>query len=172
MKNIVVFPGSFDPLTLGHVNIVQRGLKIFNGVIVAVATNIAKRSLFNEEERVALLKEVFRKMPRVKVDTFEGLLVNYTKRIGASVILKGLRIGEDFEYERQMALANKSLEKEIETVFMMSDPKYLYFSSSLIKEIVSLGGSVRTMVPAAVERKLREKLRDKKQDLEDADFTR
>jgi len=172
MKNIVVFPGSFDPLTLGHVNIVQRGLKIFNGVIVAVATNISKKSLFNEEERVALLKEVFRKTSRVKVDTFEGLLVNYLRRIGASVILKGLRIGEDFEYERQMALANKSLEKEIETVFMMSDPKYLYFSSSLIKEIVMLGGSVRTMVPAAVERKLREKLRDKKEDLKNADFAR
>jgi len=172
MKNIVVFPGSFDPLTLGHVNIVQRGLKIFNSVIVAVATNISKKSLFNEEERVSLLKEVFRKMPRVKVDTFEGLLVNYLKRIGASVILKGLRIGEDFEYERQMALANKSLEKGIETVFMMSDPKYLYFSSSLIKEIVMLGGSVRTMVPAAVERKLREKLRDKKEDLKNADFAR
>ena len=172
MKNIAVFPGSFDPLTLGHVNIVQRGLKIFNGVILAVATNISKRALFNEEERVALLKEVFRKTPRVKVDTFEGLLVNYLRRIGASIILKGLRVGEDFEYERQMALANKSLEKGIETVFMMSDPKYLYFSSSLIKEIVLLGGSVRTMVTAAVERKLREKLRDKKQDLENADFAR
>lgn len=158
--NTVVYPGSFDPITYGHVNIVKRALCIFDRIVVAVAINTSKRGTFTIEERVDLMREVFRDEPNVEVDTFPGLLVDYVRTKGAQAILRGIRTVTDFDYEFQMALANKSLDPGVEQVFMMTEGKYLYHSSSIIKEIVSLGGSVREMLPPLVEERLREKFRD------------
>lgn len=158
ITNCAVYPGSFDPFTFGHVNIVQRALKIFDRIIVAVAINTSKRGTFSVRERVSMLREVFQAEPNVEVDSFSGLLVDYVRRKGAQAILRGIRTVTDFDYEFQMALANKSMDPSVEQVFMMTEGKYLYYSSSIIKEIVALGGSARDMVPDVVERSLRRKL--------------
>jgi pantetheine-phosphate adenylyltransferase len=158
--NTVVYPGSFDPITYGHVNIVDRALRIFDRIIVAVAINTSKRGTFTIQERVDMVREVFQGQPNVEVDTFPGLLVDYVRMRGAQAILRGIRTVTDFDYEFQMALANKSLDPGVEQVYMMTEGKYLYHSSSIIKEIVSLGGSVREMLPPLVEEKLREKFRN------------
>jgi pantetheine-phosphate adenylyltransferase len=152
-----VFPGSFDPLTNGHVDIIQRGCRLFHRIVVAVAVNAEKTPLFSVEERVAMTREVFREHPNVEVDTFEGLLVDYARRVGATALIRGLRAVSDFEYEFQMALMNRRLNYDLETVFLMPDEKYTYTSSRLIKEVFMLGGQVSGLVPRVVEQKLREK---------------
>ena len=158
-SNCVIYPGSFDPITYGHVNIVDRALSIFDRIIVAVAINTTKSGTFTIEERVSMMQEVFKDEPDVEVDSFSGLLVDYVRTRQAQAILRGIRTVTDFDYEFQMALANKSLDPNVEQVYMMTEGKYLYHSSSIIKEIVSLGGSVEEMLPPVVEKKLSEKLR-------------
>jgi len=155
---VAIFPGSFDPLTKGHINIVERGTKIFDEVVIAVAYNVSKQTTFSLQERVDILKQIFRHHEEVRVDHFEGLLVDYARKIGTNIMLRGMRTVSDFEYELQIALANKSLYHELETVFLVSDSGYGHISSSLIKEIVTFGGSVAEMVPELVEERLKEKL--------------
>jgi len=154
---IAIYPGSFDPLTNGHVDIIQRGSRLFDRIVVAILMNIEKAPLFTVAERVDIAREVFAGNPNVEVDTFDGLLVDYARRKRASVIVKGLRAISDFEYEMQMALMNRHLNPEVETVFMMPAEPYTYVSSRLVKEVVALGGSVNTLVPAVVESRLRDK---------------
>ncbi len=154
-----IYPGSFDPLTYGHINIINRGRKIFDRVVVAVAGNMSKNTTFTIEERAEIIKELFRGVKGVEVVSFRGLLVNYMSRRGIRTILRGLRTFSDFEYEFQMAMGNKKLDQEVETLFMITEGEYSYISSSIIKEIVALGGSARGMVPPLVEKQLRGKLR-------------
>ena len=158
ITNCAIYPGSFDPVTFGHVSIVSRALKIFDKIIVSVAINTTKKGTFSVNERVRLLTHVFKNEENVEVDSFSGLLVDYVRTRGAQAILRGIRTVTDFDYEFQMALANKSLDPNVEQVFMMTEGKYLYQSSSIIKEIVSLGGSAQGMVPHVVEKELRKKL--------------
>jgi len=155
---IAVYPGSFDPFTNGHENIIERSVKVFDQVVVAVAHNTSKKTIFTVEERVEILNEVFKNRNDVKVDYFEGLLVEYIKKMGTNVVLRGMRTVSDFEFEMQMALANKTLSSELETVFMVTDSEFSHISSSVIKEVVSLNGSASHMVPEIVETRLREKL--------------
>lgn len=157
-----IYPGSFDPPTLGHTNIVERGLTIFKKVIVAVATNSSKKSLFSPEERVALLKKIFKNHPNVEITHFHGLLVEYAKIKRAHVLLRGLRTVHDYEYELQMAFSNKSLYPEIETVFLMTENQYSHISSTLIKEIASFDGSIKKMVPPLVAQAVTKKLKELK----------
>jgi pantetheine-phosphate adenylyltransferase len=156
---LAVYPGSFDPLTNGHVDIIERGTHLFDRIIVAVLVNANKAPLFSTQERVEILREVFKGRPNVEVDTFDGLLVDYVARRNADVIVRGLRALSDFETEFQMALMNRRLEPHIETVFMMPAEQYTYISSRLIKEVFSLGGQVRGLVPEVVESRLRDKQR-------------
>jgi pantetheine-phosphate adenylyltransferase len=154
---LAIFPGSFDPLTNGHVDIILRGVHLFDRILVAVLVNAGKDPLFTAPERVAMIRDVFREYPNVEVDTFDGLLVDYARRKRASAIVRGLRAVSDFEYEFQMALMNRHLEPALETVFMMPAEQYTYLSSRLIKEVFSLGGEVRGLVPSVVERRMRER---------------
>lgn len=155
-------PGSFDPPTLGHVDIVERASKIFDKIIIAVAINTFKAPIFSISERVELLKEILSDYPQVAVESFEGLLLDYVKLkspiISDVVILRGIRSNTDFEYELQIAHANKVLDARIETVFMVTNQKYSFIRSSIIKELVMLGGTVEKMVPKAVEKALHKKL--------------
>ena len=152
-----LYPGSFDPLTNGHLSLVQRGLEVFEGLVVAVATNPNKMPpLFSIEERKQLIREACPD-PRVEVDDFDGLLVQYARRKGVNVILRGLRAISDFEYEFQMANMNRKLAPRIETVFMMTGEDYFYVSARLVREVASLGGSVKGLVPANVLAKLQSK---------------
>ncbi len=154
-----VYPGSFDPPTEGHINIIERGLKIFDKVIVAVAVNSSKKTVLTIQERTDLLREIFKKQPRIEIDSFEDrLLVDYVRSKKAQVILRGLRTIQDYEYEFQMALANRQLAPEIETAFMMTESQFSHISSSLIKEILALGGSGKGMVPSSVEKAMKGKL--------------
>jgi pantetheine-phosphate adenylyltransferase len=157
MSVIAIYPGSFDPLTNGHVDIIHRGARLFERIVVAILVNMDKSPLFTVAERVDLAREVFRDHTNVEVDTFDGLLVDYAEKKRASVIVRGLRAISDFEFEMQMALMNRRLRPEVETVFMMPAEPYTYVSSRLVKEIVALGGSVHGLVPAIVERRLRDK---------------
>jgi pantetheine-phosphate adenylyltransferase len=154
---IAIYPGSFDPLTNGHVDIIQRGSRFFDRIVIAVAINMDKAPLFTVPERVSIAREVFLEWPAVEVDTFDGLLVDYARRKRASVIVRGLRAVSDFEYEMQMALMNRRLNPDVETVFMMPAEPYTYVSSRLVKEVVALGGSVHGLVPDVVEARLRDK---------------
>lgn len=158
MRKVAIYPGSFDPFTKGHQNIIERGVRVFGQVIVAVAHNTTKKTIFTLQERVDLLNEIFRDREEVMVDYFEGLLVDYAKKIGTNVVLRGMRTVSDFEYELQMALANKTLSPSLETVFMVTDSEFSHISSSVIREVVSLGGRATHMVPEIIETKLREKL--------------
>jgi len=159
---VAVFPGSFDPITNGHLDIVDRGLKVFGEVIIAILVNREKKPLFSIEERLELIREAYRGNERVRGDTFSGLLVDYAMKVGASVIIRGLRAISDFEYEFQMALMNRRLNPRIETVFLMAPEGYSYLSSRLVKEVFDLGGDVRGLVPPVVERRLREKSRPRR----------
>jgi pantetheine-phosphate adenylyltransferase len=161
-KRIAIYPGSFDPLTSGHVDIIERGARIFDSIIVAILANVEKKPLFTESERIAMIREVFKGKPNVQVDTFDGLLVDYAKRKQATVLVRGLRAVSDFEYEFQMALMNRHLEPALETVFMMPAEQYTYISSRLIKEVFTLGGEITGLVPAIVEQQLRAKQKAKK----------
>ena len=151
---LAVYPGSFDPLTNGHVDIIQRGARLFDRIVIALLVNREKAPLFSVEERLELTREVFGAEPNVEVDTFDGLLVDYARRRRANVIVRGLRAISDFEYELQMALMNRRLNADIETVFMMPAEPYTYVSSRLVKEVFALGGSVSGLVPAVVEARL------------------
>ena len=153
-------PGSFDPVTNGHLDIIRRAAAMFDTVLIAVARNYSKSPLFDLEERVAILTEVCQDLPNVSIDSFEGLLVNYAAENGATVIVKGLRAVSDFEYELQMALMNRRLKQDVETVFLMTGAEHSYLSSSIVKEIARLGGSVEGLVPQSVERRLQSKLYD------------
>jgi pantetheine-phosphate adenylyltransferase len=155
--HVAVFPGSFDPLTSGHVDIINRGRYIFDKVIVAVLINRDKIPLFSIDERVDIVREVFRHQEDVEVDTFDGLLVDYAARKGAHALIRGLRAVSDFEYEFQMALMNRRLNQTLETVFLMPAEQYTYTSSRLIKEVFMLGGEVSGLVPPVVEERLQQK---------------
>jgi len=154
---IAIYPGSFDPLTNGHVDIIARGARLFDQIVVGLLNNPEKAPLFSVEEREGIIREVFADLGNVEVDVFHGLLVDYARRRRASVIVRGLRAISDFEYEMQMALMNRRLSPDIETVFMMPAETYTYVSSRLVKEIFSLGGDVSGLVPAVVESRLRQK---------------
>ena len=151
---LAIVPGSFDPLTNGHVDIILRSAHLFERVLVGVLVNADKRPLFTADERVAIVREVFREYPNVEVEAFDGLLVDYARTRRASAIVRGIRAVSDFEYEFQMALMNRHLEPTLETVFMMPAEQYTYVSSRLIKEVMSLGGSITGLVPPGVERRL------------------
>jgi pantetheine-phosphate adenylyltransferase len=154
-----VYPGSFDPITNGHLDIIERASRVFGEVVVAVAPNSdKKRPLFTVQERVELIRESCRDFPNVKVDSFTGLTVDYVENQGASVIVRSLRATSDFEYEFQMALMNRRQKPSIETVFMMTGADFIYLSSSIVKEVAALGGSVEGLVPEPVREKLIEKL--------------
>jgi pantetheine-phosphate adenylyltransferase len=154
---LAVYPGSFDPLTNGHVDIISRGARLFDRIVVAILVNAEKTPLFTIQERVDIARGVFMDQPNVEVDTFDGLLVDYVEKRRAQVIVRGLRAVSDFEFEFQMALMNRRLNSTIETVFMMPAEQYTYISSRLIKEVFSLGGRVHGLVPDMVETRLREK---------------
>lgn len=148
---IAVYPGSFDPVTYGHLDIIDRALKIFDGVIVAVAKNSEKNALFTVPERIKLLSEILEERPQAKVDTFEGLLVDYVRQCEATVIIRGLRAVSDFEFEFQLAQMNRTITREVETLFMMTSVPYSYLSSSIVKEVSSLNGPVDKLVPPLVK---------------------
>ncbi len=156
--SIAIYPGSFDPVTNGHLDLIERGEKMFDRLIVAVLQNTDKQPLFSVPERVDMLREVTKNWPAVEVEVFEGLLVDYARRRGAGVILRGIRAVSDYEYELQMALMNRMLEPRLETMFMLPGETYSYLSSKLVREIAQHGGPLNGLVPAAVERKLRAKL--------------
>ncbi|BDV01489.1 phosphopantetheine adenylyltransferase [Thermodesulfomicrobium sp. WS] len=157
-ERIAIYPGTFDPLTNGHVSIVRRSLDIFDKVIVAVAMHSGKNPLFSLEERVDMVREVFQKNTRVIAEEFSGLLVEYAHSRGVNTIIRGLRAVSDFEYEFQMALMNRKLAPNIHTVFMMTDYKWLYISSTIIKDVARLGGSIDGLVPEVVAGRIRERL--------------
>jgi pantetheine-phosphate adenylyltransferase len=158
MPTLAVYPGSFDPLTNGHVDIIARGARLFDRIIVAIAVNAEKAPLFTMDERVEIARAVFKDQPTVEIEAFDGLLVDYVARRRADVIVRGLRAVSDFEFEFQMALMNRRLNGKIETVFMMPAEQYSYISSRLIKEVFALGGQVHGLVPDMVEARLREKV--------------
>src|SRR3954453_15028601 len=158
MDNVVaIYPGSFDPLTNGHVDIIHRGARLFDRIVIAVLVNLEKAPLFTVPERVEIAREAFRGWANVEVDTFDGLLVDYARKRRAGVIVRGLRAVSDFEFEMQMALMNRRLNPDVETVFMMPAEPYTYVSSRLVKEVVALGGSGTKLGPTGVQQRLPEK---------------
>ena len=159
MKKTAVYPGTFDPVTYGHIDIIKRAVKIFERLIVAVAPKPQKGAVFSAEERVQMLKAAVKKIPRVAVECFQGLLVDYAEKKKAVVMVRGLRMISDFEYEFQMALTNRKLKPEIETVYMMPNESYCYLSSKLIKEASSLGANLKDFVPPFIEKRLKVRLR-------------
>ncbi len=156
--SIAIYPGSFDPVTNGHLDLIERGVKMFDRLIVAVLRNADKAPLFSIEERLAMLREVTAQWPSVEVDVFEGLLVDYARRREAGVLLRGIRAISDYEYELQMALMNRKLEPRLETVFMMPALSFSYLSARLVREIAQLGGPLKGLVPPQVEARLRAKV--------------
>ena len=157
MSRTAIYPGSFDPLTYGHVSLIERGLRVFDRLIVGIAINVRKTPLFTLAERVQLLEECFPEQDRLEIDTFEGLLVEYAQQRQCQVILRGLRAVSDFEYELQMANMNRKLDDKIETMFMMTEESHFYVSSGMVKEVARFGGSVTDQVPDHVEVALRNK---------------
>jgi pantetheine-phosphate adenylyltransferase len=154
---IAIYPGTFDPVTNGHIDILERALKLFDKVIITIARNTAKNPLFTEEERILLLRQVTKHFKNVEVDSFEGLLVEYVQKRGAISVVRGLRAMTDFEYELQMALMNRKLDETMETIFLMPNEKYTYLSSNFVREIARLGGDVSKFVPPVVLKALRQK---------------
>ena len=161
MKKIAVYPGSFDPITNGHLDIIQRALEFVDELVIAILVNPEKKALFSVRERMGLMRKVIPENHRVRMDQFDGLLVEYARKQGARMIIRGLRAVSDFDYEFQMALMNRRLEPQIETIFLVPAEQYSYVSSQLVKEIASLGGSVTGLVPPEVETKMKEKFRGK-----------
>ena len=157
MSKIAVVPGSFDPITMGHLDIIKRASKIFDEVKVVVMNNSSKNPLFSVEERVKLIAEVTSSIPNVEVDTFGGLLIDYSKEVGANSIVRGLRAVSDFEYEMQITSMNRFLNEDIETLFMISNNQYSFLSSSIVKEVAKYGGNISGLVPQAVEDALKQK---------------
>jgi pantetheine-phosphate adenylyltransferase len=158
MQRIAIYPGSFDPITNGHVDIAKRGLKLFDKIIVAILKNPVKEFLFTVEERVEMLEASFKEFPNIEVDTFDGLLVDYAAKRKSNAILRGMRAVSDFEYEFQLALMNRRLNREIQTVFLMTSFRWIFTSSSIIKEASYFGGDIEDMVPPVVNQKLKEKV--------------
>lgn len=159
MTGSAIYPGTFDPITNGHIDVIQRTLKIFDDVIIAVAPSYKKKPLFSTEERVKLIKESVKEIGRVEVEVFDVLLIDYAKSRGAIALVRGLRAVSDFEYELQMALMNRRMDANIETVFMMPSEENTFLSSTMVKEVASLGGVVRGLVPEHVEKALVKKFR-------------
>ncbi|NLZ53544.1 MAG: pantetheine-phosphate adenylyltransferase [Thermoanaerobacteraceae bacterium] len=155
--NIGIYPGSFDPITYGHLDIITRSAKLFDRLIVAVLSNPQKKSLFTVNERIEMIEQSVKEIENIEIDSFSGLLVDFARLKQAKVIVKGLRAVSDFEYELQMALMNNKLDNEIETIFIMTSTKYSYLSSSIVKEVSSFGGCVAGLVPPIVEKRLRQK---------------
>lgn len=155
---IAIYPGSFDPITNGHLDLIERGCRLFDRLIVAILRNETKLPLFTVEERIEMLREVVGCYRNVEVDSFDGLLVDYAAQNGATVLLRGIRAISDYEYELQMALMNRRLRPDIETVFMMSSEAYSFISSRLVKEVFGLGGNIAGLVPPPVESRLRNRL--------------
>jgi pantetheine-phosphate adenylyltransferase len=151
---IAIYPGTFDPITYGHIDVVNRATELFSKVIVLVAQNSTKNPLFTGEERTAMIREIIRGNPRLEVDTFDGLLMDYARKRKASVIIRGLRAVSDFEYEFQMALMNRKLAPKIDTVFLVPHERYTYLNSTIVREVARLGGDVSDFVPAGVQRRL------------------
>jgi pantetheine-phosphate adenylyltransferase len=158
-KNIAVYPGTFDPITNGHLDIIERASDIFDRVIVTIALNTKKTPLFSKEERKEMIKLVTKKFKNVEVDSFDGLLVKYTAKKKATTIIRGLRVLSDFEYEFQMSLTNRKLAPEINTIFLMPNEKYAYLNSSLVKELAKFKGEIKCFVPDLVRKKLMEKFK-------------
>lgn len=157
MKRIAIYPGSFDPVTNGHVDIVQRAAQLFDKIIVTILYNPNKKTLFSLEERMEMLRESMRDVSRLSFDTFDGLLVDYAKQQGAHAIVRGMRAVSDFEYEFQMALMNRKLNREVQTIFLMTGLRWIFTSSTIIKEAARFGGDISDMVPPIVNRKLQAK---------------
>jgi pantetheine-phosphate adenylyltransferase len=157
MQKIAIYPGTFDPVTNGHIDIAERGLKIFDKIIVAILKNPVKACFFTVEERVEMLEDSFKNFPNIEIDTFDGLLVEYAAKRKSDAILRGMRAVSDFEYEFQLALMNRRLNREVQTVFLMTGLRWIFTSSSIIKEAACFGGDIKDMVPPPVNRKLREK---------------
>jgi pantetheine-phosphate adenylyltransferase len=153
-QRIALYPGTFDPITYGHIDVVRRATELFSRVVVLVARNSTKHPMFTEDERVAMIREVFRRHPRVHVDAFNGLLVDYARKRKASVIVRGLRAVSDFEFEFQMALTNRKLAPTIDTVFLVPHERYTYLNSTIVREVARLGGDVSDFVPPGVLRRL------------------
>jgi pantetheine-phosphate adenylyltransferase len=159
-SKLAIYPGSFDPVTNGHLDLIERASKLFGRVVVTVARNAEKAPMFTLKERVEMLREATQPFPNVEVDTFDGLLVDYARKLGARVLVRGIRAISDYEYELQMALMNRRLEPQLETVFMLPAVEYSYLSSHLVRELAALGGSLTGLVPPAVEQRLRIKVAD------------
>jgi pantetheine-phosphate adenylyltransferase len=157
-----IYPGTFDPITNGHMSIINRGLQIFDKLIIAILYNPNKKPLFPIDERIVMINEVLEDTPNVEVDTFDGLLVEYAKLKDSNVILRGLRALSDFEYEFQLALMNRKLCRDVQSIFLMTDYKWFYISSTIVKEAASLGGDINGLVPDIVEQKLKEKFKRSK----------
>jgi len=160
-NKIAIYPGSFDPITYGHIDIIKRASQLFDQVIVAVARNFSKTPLFDEEERREMVREAVKEMPSVAVDSFQGLLVDYAREKKAQAVIRGLRAVSDFEFELQMALVNRKLDENLITVFLMPHEKYSYLNSSIVKELVKFNGEVSSFVPPHVQEKLLLKMREK-----------
>lgn len=158
-KKVAIYPGSFDPITYGHIDIIKRASVIFDEVLVAVARNINKTPLFNESERVEMVQKAVEDLPTVHVDSFDELLVTYAKRVGAQAVIRGLRAVSDFEFELQMALVNRKLDENLITVFLMPHEKYSYLNSTIVKELAKFRGQISSFVPPHVEEQLLLKLR-------------
>ena len=157
MKRVAVYPGTFDPITNGHIDLIKRALEFVDELIIAILINSEKKPLFSVKERIGLMKNVLPQSKRIRIDQFDGLLVDYASKAGAQIILRGLRAVSDFDYEFQMALMNRRLEPQIETVFLVPAEQYTYVSSKLVKEITALGGAVTGLVPPEVEKRMKEK---------------
>jgi pantetheine-phosphate adenylyltransferase len=157
---VAIYPGSFDPITSGHLDVIERGSRLFDRLIVSILRNEAKAPLFTIEERMQMLAEVTSRFENVEIDCFDGLLANYALERGARVILRGIRAVSDYEYELQMALMNRRLQPQLETVFLLAGEQFSFISSKLVKEVIGLGGNISDFVPPAVEKRLRARLKD------------